>query len=96
MSAIHSPVTMESALPSSSGKTASPGAGQGPQQVGISLDDNIVQKMAIGNVFSKESYCRINSLDFHRTADLLVRCARWNSGDSVSGADTDGFQRFLP
>lgn len=67
-----SPVTIQSPLPSSSGQNRSPPSPkQGP--LGLTLNDDLVNCMEIGAVFNKDNNSRINSLDFHRTADLLVR-----------------------
>eukprot|EP00803_Ostreobium_quekettii_P002399 evm.model.scf_415.6 EVM.evm.TU.scf_415.6 scf_415:43971-46482(-) len=80
-----SPVTIQSPLASSSGQNRSqPSPEHGP--LGLSLDDDVVNRMDIGAVFNKENTARINSLDFHRTVDLLVTAS---DDDSIHLYNTD-------
>lgn len=39
----------------------------------ITLQDVVLQNMEMGAVFTKEHRNRVNSVDFHRSADLLVQ-----------------------
>ena len=41
-------------------------------ELGVLLDDVLLQSLQIGAVFSEPFKDRINSIDFHRDADLLV------------------------
>lgn len=56
------------------GRNSTPGKGEGEAPAGspaMQLDDTVVRAMAMGRVF-KDNSARVNSLDFHRTDDVLV------------------------
>lgn len=50
----------------------------------MQLDDHVVRSLGIGRVF-KDTASRINSIDYHRTEDLLVTGA---DDDSIHVYDT--------
>ncbi|GMH41127.1 hypothetical protein BSKO_09037 [Bryopsis sp. KO-2023] len=64
-----------------------PGRADGLKDWNIVLDDNVVRNMDMGAVFDKENKAKINSLDFHRSAELLVTAS---DDDSINVYDTCG------
>ena len=49
-------------------------------ELGVLLNDALMESLQIGAVFSEPFRARINSIDFHRDADLLVILISVRSG----------------